>query len=94
MCPTLLGGRPALSAGSRAVQKGGEPASPPARHRLPTQQLWDHQRPKDLLCSPSQSPAHWCGAPKENLGGGRGDVAEGGLAQQGRPWGQLCQSTG
>ena len=67
-----------------SCSREGKGACSPAWHGLPTQQLWDLQRPKDLLCSPTQSPAHWCGAPKESLRGGRGRRG-GSRAQQGGP---------
>lgn len=59
--------------------KGREPA-PLVWHELPTQQLWDLHRPKDLLCLPTQSLAHWCAALKGSLRGRGTGVLEGGSA--------------
>lgn len=72
-------GRPALSARSCAARKGREPA-PPVWHGLPNWQHWDLQRPKDLLCLPTQSLAHWCAALKGNSMGGGAGVLEWGSA--------------
>lgn len=67
-----------------SCSREGKGAGSPAWHGLPSQQLWDFQRPRDLLCSPTQGLAHWCGAPKESLRGGRGRCGGSG-AQQGGP---------
>lgn len=64
-----------------AMPPGRAPA-PPVWHGLPTEQLWDLQRPKELLCLPTQSPAHWCVALKESLGR-RGRCAGKGLSRAG-----------
>lgn len=97
-CP-LHWGRPAFSARSRAIRKGREPASLPPT--VPTQQLWDLQRPKDLLCSPAQSLAHWCGAWKESLreervrcGGSGAQQGGSGAVSALMPWAQDPASPG
>lgn len=79
--PTPLGQACLLSKES-CYKEGKEPAPPPPT--VPTQQLWDLQRPKDLLYSPAQSLAHWCGAWKESLREGRVRCGGSG-AQRGGP---------